>query len=60
MTVPFSSALNAAFTFAFIACVIAAGASWARGGKYHHVEQPEAAGLEGAAQQPQSQAVGTR
>jgi MFS family permease len=36
MTVPFSSALSAAFTFAFIACLIAAGASWLRGGRYHH------------------------
>jgi hypothetical protein len=33
---PFSSALNVAFTFAFIACLIAAGASWLRGGKYHY------------------------
>ena len=36
IAVPFSSALSAAFTFAFIACVIAAGASWLRGAKYHH------------------------
>ena len=33
---PFSSALSVAFTFAFIACLIAAGASWLRGGKYHY------------------------
>jgi hypothetical protein len=39
MAVPFSSALSAAFTFAFIACLIAAGASWLRGGRYYHQEQ---------------------
>jgi MFS family permease len=46
MTVPFSSALSAAFTFAFIACLIAAGASWLRGGKYHH---PDVGGPAGEA-----------
>ncbi len=35
---PFSSALGVAFTFALIACLIAAGASWLRGGKYHYRE----------------------
>jgi hypothetical protein len=44
MTVPFSSALSAAFTFAFIACLIAAGASWLRGGKYHHPDDGGPAG----------------
>jgi hypothetical protein len=38
---PFSDALSTAFTFAFIACLIAAGASWLRGGKYHYVEHDE-------------------
>ncbi len=33
---PFSDALGIAFTFAFVACLIAAGASWLRGGKYHY------------------------
>jgi MFS family permease len=33
---PFASALDTAFTFGAIACLIAAGASWLRGGKYHH------------------------
>jgi len=33
---PFHTGLDAAFTFAVIACLIAAGASWLRGGKYHH------------------------
>jgi MFS family permease len=36
---PFSDALSAAFTFSFIACLIAAGASWMRGGKYHYREE---------------------
>jgi MFS family permease len=36
MTAPFSHALSAAFTFAFIACLVAALASWLRGGKFHH------------------------
>jgi MFS family permease len=40
MTVPFSHALSTAFTFSFIACLVAAGASWLRGGKYHHPGEP--------------------
>ncbi len=36
---PFSSALSTAFTFALIACLVAAGASWLRGGKYHYQEE---------------------
>jgi hypothetical protein len=39
MTAPFSSALSTAFTFSFIACLVAAGASWLRGGKYHYRDQ---------------------
>src|SRR5579875_2631 len=42
MMAPFSSALSEAFTFAFIACLIAAAASWLRGGKYHHQEEDAA------------------
>jgi MFS family permease len=42
MTSPFKSALSTAFTFSFIACLVAAGASWLRGGKYHHREAQEA------------------
>jgi thiosulfate reductase cytochrome b subunit len=37
--VPFSSGLHEAFAFAIVACLIAAGASLLRGGKYHYVEQ---------------------
>jgi hypothetical protein len=51
MGAPFSDALTTAFTFAFIACLIAAGASWLRGGKYHYVEE-EAAGEEPASPRP--------
>jgi MFS family permease len=36
---PFSSALRLAFTFAFAACLVAAWASWLRGGKYHYTER---------------------
>jgi MFS family permease len=44
---PFSSALSAAFTFAAVGCLISAGASLLRGGKYHHEElgQSSAAAL---------------
>jgi hypothetical protein len=33
---PFESGLAEAFTFAVVACLIAAAASWLRGAKYHH------------------------
>jgi hypothetical protein len=39
MSLPFSDALSMAFTFSFIACLIAAAASWMRGGKYHYREE---------------------
>ncbi|HLJ04466.1 MAG TPA: MFS transporter [Solirubrobacteraceae bacterium] len=53
MTPPFSSALSTAFTFSFFACLVAAWASWLRGGKYHYRDEPEepadaAAPLEGS------------
>jgi hypothetical protein len=52
MTVPFEKALATAFTFSFIACLIAAGASWLRGGKYHHRdEEPPPAGAGAAAEE---------
>jgi hypothetical protein len=40
---PFSSGIHAAFWFAAGCCLLAAVASWMRGGKYYHVEdaQPE-------------------
>ena len=39
----FMAGLRQAFDFAMIACVVAAGASWLRGGKYHYSEEPAAA-----------------
>ena len=33
---PFHSGLTEAFTFALVACLIAAATSWMRGGKYHY------------------------
>jgi MFS family permease len=49
MTEPFAGALNAAFTFAIVACLLAAGASTMRGGNYRWSEAPtsEAAGAPG-------------
>jgi MFS family permease len=37
---PFSDGLDTAFAFAIVACLVAAGASLLRGGKYEHVEEP--------------------
>jgi MFS family permease len=37
---PFHAGLSEAFTFALVACLVAAAASWLRGGKYHHGDQP--------------------
>ena len=37
---PFHHGLAEAFTFALAACLVAAGASWLRGGKYHHGDEP--------------------
>jgi MFS family permease len=39
ISAPFSSGLHSAFTFAIIACLIAAVASALRGGVYHHGDQ---------------------
>ncbi len=36
---PFSEGLDTAFTFAIVACLVAAAASLLRGGQYHHVEE---------------------
>src|SRR5690348_5664177 len=38
---PFHTALVYAFVFAIVACLVAAVASLLRGGKYHHVDEPE-------------------
>jgi hypothetical protein len=37
---PFSDGLDTAFTFAIVACLVAAAASALRGGQYHHAEEP--------------------
>ena len=36
---PFQSGLHAAFTFAILACLVAAGASLMRGGRYQHADE---------------------
>lgn len=36
---PFHNGLTVAFGFAIVACLVAAAASWLRGGKYVHVEE---------------------
>jgi MFS family permease len=44
---PFRSGLHTAFAFAIVACLIAAGASLLRGGKYHHQDAPQPQGDSG-------------
>jgi MFS family permease len=44
ISAPFASGLHAAFDFAIGACLVAAGMSWLRGGKYHYREDAEVAG----------------
>jgi len=46
---PFGSALQAVFVFAAIGCLIAAAASWLRGGRYHYAAEQPPAALPGAA-----------
>jgi MFS family permease len=53
MSGPFADALHVAFTFALVACLVAAAASLLRGGRYHHDdESPGEAALEGEAIEP--------
>jgi MFS family permease len=40
MSGPFHSGLHVAFAFAIVACLVAAAASWSRGGRYVHLEAP--------------------
>jgi MFS family permease len=42
----FSDGLHAAFDFAIVACLVAAGASWLRGGKYVYVEPTDESATE--------------
>jgi MFS family permease len=49
----FADALHVAFTFALVACLVAAVASALRGGRYHHDdESPREAAVEGGAVEP--------
>ncbi|MGW6900345.1 MFS transporter [Streptomyces sp. NBC_00624] len=41
---PFANGLDAAFVFAIAACLVAAVASWLRGGKYVHTDKPTTVG----------------
>ena len=45
---PFKQGLDLAFDFAAAACLLAAGASWMRGGKYVHGQDEDAAGADDA------------
>jgi MFS family permease len=40
ISVPFEHGLHAAFDFAIVACLIGAAASWFRGGRYVHADDP--------------------
>jgi MFS family permease len=40
---PFTSGLHLAFDFSVAACLVAAAASWLRGGKYHYADSPPVA-----------------
>jgi MFS family permease len=40
ISAPFRDGLDTAFTFAIVACLVAAAASMLRGGRYHHGEEP--------------------
>ncbi|HET8640214.1 MAG TPA: MFS transporter [Solirubrobacterales bacterium] len=51
---PFRDGLDAAFIFAIFTCLLAAGASMMRGGRYHHAEQPEPEGR-GRISEPEGQ-----
>jgi hypothetical protein len=41
ISAPFRTGLQAAFAFAIVACLVAAGASLMRGGRYYDTETPE-------------------
>jgi EmrB/QacA subfamily drug resistance transporter len=40
ISAPFRDGLHTAFSFAIVACLVAAAASALRGGRYHHAEEP--------------------
>ena len=47
ISAPFQNGLHYAFTFAIVACLIAAGASMMRGGKHVHEEEAVTAPAQG-------------
>jgi MFS family permease len=49
ISAPFQSGLREAFTFSIVACLIAACASWLRGGKFHYEDSLELADTPGPA-----------
>jgi MFS family permease len=61
ISAPFESGLSEAFTFAIVACLVAAAASWLRGGKYHHSDREASAAIPASgAPSPASAAAGLR
>jgi MFS family permease len=40
ISAPFRDGLHTAFAFAIVACLVAAAASFLRGGQYHHADEP--------------------
>jgi hypothetical protein len=51
---PFRTGLHEAFAFAIVACLVAAAASFMRGGRYHHADEPSR-GLPARHLQPEEQ-----
>ena len=49
ISAPFKHGLDAAFDFAVLACLVAAGTSWLRGGKYVHPTQADEDAADAAA-----------
>ena len=45
ISAPFRDGLDTAFTFAIVACLVAAAASMLRGGRYHHGEEPSGSAM---------------
>jgi MFS family permease len=52
---PFQNGLDAAFTFAIVACLVAAAASLLRGGRYEHAEEAAAEAAPGPIQRLEEQ-----
>jgi hypothetical protein len=57
MTGPFADALSTAFIFSAVCCLIAAAASWLRGGKYHWSEAEAEAPAQPSAPRPSARPV---